>query len=179
MAKPVKSIQVEPPVKKSPSYLGTKIIVGLIGLTLSIVLHELFHVLMHLDQVPRIGLFPAHSGAIAEILVWLPQGYDLEGEEIAAYTITLIVMLFTVMVIFEIHDHTDERTSGQILFPNDKEMQKMSPSDLLRLIDRADMAEVHKTKEREVASIGKVKKSVPAKQKQAAKPSSRTSESSK
>lgn len=154
----MKSTQTETPTKKSSNYLGTKILVGVIGLTLSIVLHELFHVLMHLDQVPHIGLFPAHSGAIAEILVWLPQGYDLEGEEIAAYMITLIVMLFTVMVIFEIHDHTDERTSGQILFPNDKEMQKLNPSELLRLIDRADMAEAHKTVQPTPAPVVKTKK---------------------
>jgi hypothetical protein len=126
-------------------YLGIKVVIGLIGLTLSIILHELFHVLMHLDQIPHIGLFPGHSGAIVEILVQLPQGYDLEGEEIVAYTITLLVMLATVMIIFKIHDHTDERTSAEILFPYDKEMQKMSPEELLKLVDRADIAEVHKT----------------------------------
>lgn len=132
---------------KKQNLLAIKIVIGLIGLTLSIVLHELFHVLMHLDQAPHIGLFPGHNGAVVEILVNLPQGYDLEGEEIAAYGITLLVMLITVMIIFKIHDSTDERTSAEILFPNDKDMQKLSAAELLKLVDRADIAEVHHTVE--------------------------------
>ena len=132
------------PAKKQ-NYLEVKIVIAIIGLILSIVLHELVHVLLHIDQVPHIGLLPAHTGAIVEILVDLPQGYDLEGEEFLAYAVTLLVMLATVMIIFKIHDHTDERTSAEILFPNNKEMQKLTPDELLRLVDKADIAEVHKT----------------------------------
>lgn len=132
------------PAKKQ-NYLEVKIVIAIIGLLLSVVLHELVHVLLHIDQVPHIGLLPAHTGAIVEILVDLPQGYDLEGEEFLAYAVTLLVMLATVMIIFKIHDHADERTSAEILFPNNKEMQKLTPDELLRLVDRADIAEVHNT----------------------------------
>ena len=113
-------------------------VVAVIGLVLSVVLHELFHVLMHIDQVPHIGLFPPHQGAIVEILVWLPQGYDLEGEEIGAYTITLLVLMATVMTIFRMRDSRDRRSAAQILFPGDKKMQKLSPAELLKLTQKAE-----------------------------------------
>lgn len=117
---------------KPKSYLGIKIVVGLIGLVLSILAHELYHILMHWPYVTHIGLFPNHS-AIVEILVWMPYGYDLEGEEIVAYLITLLIMLITVMIIGGIHDATDDRSSSQILFPKDKDMQKLSPAQMMAL----------------------------------------------
>jgi len=125
-------------------YAG-EMLVALIGFVLSIILHELFHVALHWDQIPHIGLFPQHSGAIAEVLVWLPTGYDLEGEEIAAYMITLAVWIITIMIIYKIHDAEDDRTAGQILFPDDKKMQEMSPDDLLDLAERADPMQVGMT----------------------------------
>jgi hypothetical protein len=121
-----------------PKYVWLQILVGLIGVVLSIVLHELFHVLMHFDQAPHIGLFPGHNGAIVEILVRLPPGYDLEGEEFAAYTITLLVLLITIVIIFWIRDAADKRSAGQILFPDDKKLQKMSPSEMLKLSGQVD-----------------------------------------
>lgn len=114
------------------------VIVAIIGLILSVVLHELFHILMHLDDMPRIGLFPQGHGAIVEILVWLPQGYDLEGEEIGAYTITLLTLMITVGIIFRIRDSRDKRSAAQILFPNDKKMQKLKPAELLKLTQKVE-----------------------------------------
>jgi len=122
-----------------PKYVWLQIIVGLIGIVLSIVLHELFHVLVHLDQAPHIGLFPPHNGAIVEILVQLPPGYDLEGEEFVAYTITLLVLLITIAIIFRIRDSADKRSAGQILFPDDKKMQKTDPTELLELTNETDI----------------------------------------
>ncbi len=107
--------------------------VGLIGLILSVVLHELFHIWMHWGDVARIGWFPDHS-AIAEIVLSTPEQYDFIGEEMVAYMITLLVILVTVIVICRIHDATDTRSTGQILFPKDAAMHKLHPSELERVL---------------------------------------------
>lgn len=119
---------------KHNSYLWAKICVGVIGVIASIVLHELFHVFVHWGDISGYSLFSRH-GAVVELFVWAPQGYDLEGEEMFAYAITLATLLITVMLIFRIHDATDDRTAGQILFPNDKEMQKIPPAELLSMAE--------------------------------------------
>ncbi len=123
----------------SRGYLATRVMVGLLGLILSVVLHELFHILVHWGDVKHVH-FLSSGGAIVEVNVWAPPGYDLEGEEIAAYGITLLVILITTMIIFKIGDSEDKRSSAQILFPKDKEMQKISPSKLLELTDRMGRA---------------------------------------
>lgn len=120
--------------QKHDSYLWAKICVGIIGVIMSIVLHELFHVLVHWDNISSYALFSRH-GAVVELLVWAPRGYDLEGEEMFAYAITLATLLLTVMLIFRIHDATDDRTAAQILFPNNKEMQKIPPAELLSMAE--------------------------------------------
>lgn len=119
---------------KHGSYLWAKICVGIIGVIMSIVLHELFHVLVHWGDIQGYSLFSRH-GAVVELLVWAPQGYDLEGEEMFAYAITLTTLLVTVMLIFRIHDATDDRTAAQILFPNNKEMHQIPPAELLSMAE--------------------------------------------
>lgn len=133
---------------KKPRYAIwiTKIIIAVIGVILSIALHELFHVIVHWNDGPHIRLLSSQE-TLAEIIVWIPNGYDLEGEEIAAYTITLLALIATAMIIYKIDDANDERSAAEILFPDDKEMQKLSPDQMLELVDRADFAEIHKTAE--------------------------------
>lgn len=119
-------------VNTSRGYLAVKVLIGLIGLTLSVVLHELFHILMHWGRISHISLFP-RFGSIVEIDAKLPPGYDLAGEEMAAYAITLVVIFITTVIIFRIGDSEDKRSSAQILFPEDKEMQKLNPAEMLEL----------------------------------------------
>jgi hypothetical protein len=120
--------------KQRGNYLWAKICIGIIGLILSIVLHELFHVLVHWGDVSGYTLFSRH-GAVVELLVWAPEGYDLHGEEMFAYAITLATILLTVVIIFRLHDATDDRTAAQILFPNNKEMQQIPPAQLLGMAE--------------------------------------------
>lgn len=120
--------------EKHDSYLWAKICVGIIGVILSIVLHELFHVLVHWDNIASYGLFSQH-GAVVELFVWAPSNYDLQGEEMFAYAITLTALLVTIMLIFRIHDATDDRTAAQILFPNNKEMHQIPPAELLSMAE--------------------------------------------
>lgn len=142
---------------KRKSYLAHKIVIGIIGLVLSILAHELFHIAMHWPYVTYVGLFPNHN-AIAEVLVWLPAGYDLEGEEIAAYLITLIIMIMTIIVIFRVGDETDQRSSSEILFPNDKRMQKLSPTEMLQL---AGLDE----RERKTVTVRRIRRKKPVRRK--------------
>ncbi|MFZ2544547.1 MAG: hypothetical protein WAW80_01070 [Candidatus Saccharimonadales bacterium] len=93
------------------------IVVGLVGFSLSVLLHELFHALIHWNHIANIGSI-LNNGSIAEILITEPQAYDLEGEEMVAYLITFIVIIATVMLIYKIYDATDTRSSHDILFPN-------------------------------------------------------------
>lgn len=133
---------------KRPRYAvwATKIIIAIIGITLSVALHELFHIVVHWNDGPHVKLLSSQE-TLAEIIVWIPNGYDLEGEEIAAYTITLLTLIATAMIIYKIDDANDTRSAGEILFPDDKDMQKLSPDQMLDLVDRVDFAEIHKTAE--------------------------------
>ena len=115
-----------------------RVLVAMVGLTLSVVLHELFHVLMHWGEVTHINFFP-NLWTVVEIETAISPGYDLDGEEIVAYGITLFVLLMTTVIVFRIKDSEDKRSVGQILFPKDKEMQKMDPSEMLGLYEWDEM----------------------------------------
>ena len=129
------------PANTSRGYLAVRVLIGLLGLTLSVVLHELFHILMHWGEIRHISLFP-RWGTIVEIDAKIPLGYDLVGEEMMAYAITLVVIFITLVIIFKIRDSEDKRSSGQILFPKDKEMRELNPSEMLELSDLDEMAPV-------------------------------------
>ena len=102
--------------QRSLFLIDARTIVGVVGLFLSIVLHELFHILMHLGHITSMGIF-TDSHTLAEVNVVVPQGYNAEVEEFAAYTITLVIILITVAAIGMIHDKKDTRTFDQIIFP--------------------------------------------------------------
>jgi hypothetical protein len=136
---------------QSRGYIATRVVIGLIGLTLSVVLHELFHILVHWGHVTHVSFFPRLT-TIVEIKAWLPPGYDLEGEEIAAYGITLVVMLITTIIIFRVGDSEDKRSPSQILFPKDKEMQKLDLSNVLELSSITDTKPVPKVSSRRTKS---------------------------
>lgn len=125
-----------PSIKQRP-YLAHQIIIGVIGLIMSVVLHEAFHIWMHWGEIVNIRLFTGFS--IAEIIVIEREGYDVLGEEIAAYLITILVIMSTVMIIYKISDATDTHTVRQLLFPG-KEFAGMKKSEFLRLAAKADIA---------------------------------------
>ena len=118
--------------RKSKKDLYIQILIGLLGFMLSLILHELFHILVHWNHIQKLDFFP-NMMTVVQVDVMLPAGYDIEGEEIAAYGITLLVMILTVMAIYKVRDTDDKRSVGQILFPNDRKMQKMNPSEMLEL----------------------------------------------
>ena len=91
-----------------------RVLVVIIGVLLSFVLHELFHIIMHWGHITAVEFMPDH-GALVQITSIVPLGYDLQLEEIAAYTITILTMLVTIIVTWKIHDAKDTRTVEQIL----------------------------------------------------------------
>lgn len=120
-------------LKKHRKGITAQILVGVIGFILSLALHELFHIAMHWNQIDRISLFPTPSTIVQIDVTTPPENEDIDGEEMTAYGITLLVMLITVITIYRIRDTEDNRTVSQILFPGDRKMQKLTPSQLLRL----------------------------------------------
>lgn len=122
-------------VEKQGRSTGLKIVVGLYGMVFSVLLHELLHVLMHWGQVTHVSILPG-NGAIAEIAATMPAGYDVAGEEMAAYMITLVTILITVAIICKIHDKTDRRSGRQLLEGNEPELQALNTAELFKLAQR-------------------------------------------
>lgn len=115
----------------------SRVIVGGVGLILSVVLHELFHVLVHWGHITQFHLFP-NPTTIIEITSITPAGYNPQYEEAIAYSITLLVLLATAAVIGKLHDAKDTRTFSQIVFPNDARMQQLSRTELFELARRTN-----------------------------------------
>lgn len=109
-----------------------RVMVGFVGLFLSVALHELFHVAIHWSDIRHIDFFPT-PWSMVQIDAAIPKDYDLAGEEMAAYGITLFVLFITALIIFKMKDSEDKRSSGEILFPDDANMQHLKPSKMLEL----------------------------------------------
>lgn len=122
---------------QSPHYTWQKVAIIITGLILSVVLHELFHIFMHWGDITSISFFRGDS--IAEMIVLEHRGNDIEGEELAAYLITLLVMILTVMTIYKINDSTDTRSAQQIIFGTDKDAPKIKSAEFLKLAGRVDL----------------------------------------
>jgi hypothetical protein len=132
MSTPARKTNKKVLYKSTQGYVAAKVVVGLLGFTLSLVLHELFHVVMHWGNITHVNFFP-NPWTVVQINTSIPPGYDLDGEEVIAYGITLLVIFITTIILFRMNDSDDKRTSGQILFPDDTKMQKMSAARMLKL----------------------------------------------
>ena len=124
-------------VQQWHKYTGHKIAIAIIGIILSIVLHELFHVWMHWGDITSIGFF--QGGSIAEIIVIKHTGEDIEGEELAAYLITLLTMLVTLITLYKISDSTDQRSAQQIIFGSGKDAPNIKSAEFLKLANKAEL----------------------------------------
>ena len=101
--------------------------VGLVGVIMSVGLHELFHVLVHWGDIASIHLFPDRH-AIVEIVLRSPHDFDLRLEEMAAYSITFLVLVITIAVVNRLGDRASEKSFSQLLFPDEA-----SPRELVEL----------------------------------------------
>lgn len=93
---------------------------------------------MHWGEIVSIRVFTGFS--ITEIVVIERTGYDIDGEEFAAYLITILVLILTTIVIYRIHDSADTRTVRQILFAKDNSRMGMKSAEFLKLARHAGIA---------------------------------------
>lgn len=112
--------------------LDVRALYALGGIIISVALHELFHILMHLGEIKQISLFP-DSHAIITITTTLSSRYDLNIEEALAYSITILVLLVTVIDVCAIHDSRDKKNFSQTLFPHEKTLQKQDHQTLVNM----------------------------------------------
>jgi hypothetical protein len=112
------------------SYVRTY--VGLFGIFLSIVLHELFHIIVHWGDIQSIRIFP-HPTAIVEIIVSTPENYDVNYEEFIVYSITIIVLLFTACLITALSDKRNTKTLSEVLLPQWSELHTISQAEFLEI----------------------------------------------
>ncbi|MDB5180217.1 MAG: hypothetical protein JWN12_849 [Candidatus Saccharibacteria bacterium] len=117
--------------KRPVIQLDARIVVAMIGLILSVVLHELFHAVMHWGHITSIGFFTT-PGTIVQIISVVPEGYNVASEEAVAYTITATVILITIAIIGAIHDTKDTRSFSQILFPKGISTQQLETLELMK-----------------------------------------------
>ena len=97
--------------------LSAIIWIAVIGGLLSITLHELLHIVLHLGQITGVHFFP-NFYTVFEVTINVPDGYDLAAEEFLAYMVSAVVLLVTAGAITHIYDRADTRSVQQILFPD-------------------------------------------------------------
>lgn len=104
---------------KLPSLLlEPRVIVGLVGALLSVVMHELFHIIVHLGEVSGVSVLPG-TGAIVEVTLANTAEYHQGLEEALAYTITMVVLLLTTMLVCDFHDARSVKSVRQTILPKD------------------------------------------------------------
>ena len=96
--------------------------IAIIGGLLSITLHELLHITLHIGQITRVNFFP-NFYTVFEVTIDVPDGYDLAAEEFLAYLVSACVLLVTAATITYLYDKADTRSVQQILFPTRKLQQ--------------------------------------------------------
>ncbi len=107
-------------------------LIGILGAILSIVLHELFHIIVHWGDIVSIILFP-NARTIVEINSLSTHQYNTDLEELLAYSITIATLLVTTIIICRIHDKKDSRSFSKTLLPKSSSMHDLTDTQLIEL----------------------------------------------
>ena len=107
----------------------------LAGLILSVVAHEMVHVLLHLGGIQSVHLFPDFK-SIVSINVNYVDGYNIDKEEVLAYAVTVLVQLITIIDVLAIHDSRNTKTASQVLFGGNDDMSEHEKAVLLQLVSK-------------------------------------------
>lgn len=110
-----------------------RVVVGICGVLLSIVTHELFHIIVHWGEISSVHIFPDHQ-AIVEVVFTPANEYDLVVEEAIAYGITMITLILTAMLISDISDARDTRTVKETILPNEPSLNP-GEDEQLRILE--------------------------------------------
>lgn len=109
--------------------------IALAGMVMSVVMHELFHIIIHWGDIRGVHVFP-DTEAIASVMI-VPSGdYDLIFEEALAYLITMVTLLLTAKLVADLHDSRDTRSVREMIFG------KSSGGRMSRSSDEDDMAHI-------------------------------------
>lgn len=117
------------------AFFDSRTIVASVGIVLSVVLHEAFHVLVHWGNITSVEFFP-DSHAIMAITATTQQGYDVHLEEGIAYMITFATLVVTAMVVSRLSDRKDGRTVAQMMIPRYSTLNKITQKEFFELATR-------------------------------------------
>jgi hypothetical protein len=112
-----------------------RVLYALTGLILSILAHELVHVLMHFGDINAVHFLPNLSTIVAINLDSI-QNYDMNTEELVAYAVSGLVQLITIIDVFAIHDSYDRKPVGKLIFNKYDELSENDSKLLLQLISK-------------------------------------------
>lgn len=124
--------------KASFLLFDSRLWIALLGLFLSIALHELFHILMHWNSIVSVKILP-NIYTLVEVNSTSPHHYDTSLEELIAYSITLVVLLVTAMVIVNVNDSKDTRSFSDVLLPKNSDIRNLSEAELLELVYKSKL----------------------------------------
>lgn len=115
--------------------LDIRILYLLAGLILSVVAHEMVHILLHLGGIQSVHFFPDYRTIVA-INVNYVDGYSVDKEEVLAYIVTVLVQFVTIIDVLAIHDSRNKKTAGQVLFGSSNDMSEREKAVLLQLVSK-------------------------------------------
>lgn len=86
-----------------------RMLIAISGLFLSVILHELLHIVLHWNYITHIYIFP-HPYVIAEVEFLVAPGYNMLLEEVFAYAISTVVLIGTLTIILDTKSKRTHRT---------------------------------------------------------------------
>jgi hypothetical protein len=110
----------------------SRVWIGCIGVALSLVLHEFFHILLHWGNIQSFVLFP-DGKAIVEMVAYVPVGYNVQLEEFIAYGITVATLLITLGLIWKVSDKRTTRTFRTAVLPKWSTLHQLESHELYEL----------------------------------------------
>lgn len=124
--------------KASFLLFNSRLWIALAGVFLCVVLHELFHILVHWNTIVSINILP-NIYTLVEVNSVSLHHYDTSLEELIAYSITLSVLLITAMLIVKINDSKDTRSFSEILLPKNSDIKNLSESEFFELVHKSEL----------------------------------------
>ena len=101
-------------------FYDIRVVYALCGILLSIIAHELVHIIIHFGSMQSIHLFPDWY-TIAAIESSVNGAYDTLLEEGIAYTMSTLVLGITVIDVFAIHDSRCDKSAHETISLGDIE----------------------------------------------------------
>ena len=79
-------------------FWSTRAAIAVVGIVLSVVLHELYHIALHWGDIVAIRVFPAPF-VVAEVEFIARAGHSMLVEEVIAYVMSTLVIIATIFTL--------------------------------------------------------------------------------